>query len=291
MTTLRNAFIHLRFPFSLFLLPVFLLALTLVDVEMRRHTLLLFAVLHILVYPSSNAFNSLQDSDKGSIGGLKNPPKAPKLLIPVTIIFDAAALLISYSISRGLFFMMLLYIIASRLYSYRKIRIKKYAILSYLLVISMQGGLVFIMTAYTAKRWAILNLLGSPEMLLGALSAVLLIAAGYPITQIYQHRQDKADGVNTISMMLDKFGTLVLSAILFVVFGATLAALYQPEWEYVLLFVLIAAPAGIYLISWMLRVMNNPREADYDNTMRMNYISTLSLNAYFIVVLLLQYTT
>ena len=275
----------------MFLLPVFLLALTLVDIEMRRHTILLFGVLHFLVYPSSNAFNGLQDRDKGSIAGVKNPPKAPKLLIPITIIFDAAALIISYNISRGLFFMMLLYIVASRLYSYRKIRIKKYAVLSYLLVISMQGGLVFIMTAYTAKRWAILNLLGSPEMLLGILSAVILIAAGYPITQIYQHRQDKADGVHTISMMLDKLGTLTLSALLFIAFGATLALLYQPEWEFILLFALISAPAGIYLVSWMLRVMNNRREANYENTMRMNYISSLSLNSYFIVVLILQYTT
>lgn len=291
MKTLYNAFIHLRLPFSLFLLPIFLFALTIVDIELRRNTALLFGILHFLVYPSSNAFNSLQDTDKGSIGGIKTPPKAPKILVGFTIIMDAIALVLSFNISRGLFYMMLVYIIASRLYSYRKIRIKKYAIPSYILVTIMQGGLVFIMTAYTAKRWAIFNLLGTPEMLAGILSAMLLIAAGYPITQIYQHRQDKADGVQTISMLLDKLGTLVLSSILFLVFAASLYIHYMPEWEYLFLFGIIAAPPGIYLFSWLLRVMNNPREANFENTMRMNYLSAICLNSYFIVVLILQHTS
>ena len=34
---------------------------------------LIFVILHILVYPASNGYNSYMDRDEGSIGGLKNP--------------------------------------------------------------------------------------------------------------------------------------------------------------------------------------------------------------------------
>jgi len=42
-----------------------------------RHAVLLFLVLHFLVYPSSNVFNSLQDEDKGSTGLFKKPLPVP----------------------------------------------------------------------------------------------------------------------------------------------------------------------------------------------------------------------
>jgi 1,4-dihydroxy-2-naphthoate octaprenyltransferase len=36
----------------------------------------------------------------------------------------------------------------------------------------------------------------------GMIAASLLIGGFYPLTQIYQHRQDKEDGVRTLSMLL-----------------------------------------------------------------------------------------
>ena len=41
------------------------------------------------------------------------------------------------------------------------------------------------------------------------------IAGVYPLTQIYQHEQDLADGVTTISYKLGYRGTFIFSAIMF----------------------------------------------------------------------------
>ena len=47
------------------------------------------------------------------------------------------------------------------------------------------------------------------------LCASLFVAAIYPITQIYQHEEDRLNGDKTISMALGIRGSLVFSALLF----------------------------------------------------------------------------
>jgi 1,4-dihydroxy-2-naphthoate octaprenyltransferase len=58
----------LRLPFSFFLMPVFLFALSEQQPNNAMQAFLLFVVLHLLIYPSSNAYNSYMDQDEGSIG-------------------------------------------------------------------------------------------------------------------------------------------------------------------------------------------------------------------------------
>ena len=63
----------LRLPFSFFLMPVFWFALgQVVDKDWWR-ALLIFVILHLLVYPASNGYNSYMDRDTTSIGGLQHP--------------------------------------------------------------------------------------------------------------------------------------------------------------------------------------------------------------------------
>ena len=71
---------HLRLPFSLYLMPVFLFALSQADSINWPATLLSFLILHVLIFPSSNGYNSYQDRDETSIGGLKYPPKVSRNL-------------------------------------------------------------------------------------------------------------------------------------------------------------------------------------------------------------------
>ncbi len=116
----------LRFHFSFFLMPVYWFALSQVAVINWRNAILIFIILHLLVYPASNGYNSYMDRDTTPVGGLKNPMQPTQLLFYTTIFMDAFALLLSFMISplfvTGIFF----YILASRAYSYRKIRLKKY---------------------------------------------------------------------------------------------------------------------------------------------------------------------
>lgn len=78
---------HLRFPFSFFLLPIFVFAL-IHSTPWVESPLWLFIALHLLAYPSSNGYNSLQDLDTESIGGIEHPEEVPSQMLWVSILFD-----------------------------------------------------------------------------------------------------------------------------------------------------------------------------------------------------------
>ena len=138
---------HLRFPFSFFLLPVFLFALSQADDIHWGNTILAFFILHILIFPSSNGYNSYQDRDETSIGGLKYPPKVTRNLYYVTLAFDVIGVLAGLLISVYFSLFVFVFILMSRAYSYRKIRLKKYPVLGFLTVFIFQGGFFYLMSA------------------------------------------------------------------------------------------------------------------------------------------------
>ena len=84
----RATWLHLRIPFSFFLLPVFLFAISILKNPDLFSVFLVGVILHLLLYPASNGYNSYFDKDENSIGGLKNPPKVHKELYWVSLILD-----------------------------------------------------------------------------------------------------------------------------------------------------------------------------------------------------------
>src|SRR6478609_4904064 len=84
----RSTIQLLRFHFSFFLLPVFLFALSQSPTINWRNAILVFVILHLLVYPSSNGYNSYMDRDETPIGGLASPLQPTKQLFYVSIVMD-----------------------------------------------------------------------------------------------------------------------------------------------------------------------------------------------------------
>ena len=206
----RSTLQLLRFHFSFFLLPVYLFALSVLETWDTENAVFVFFILHLLVYPASNGYNSYMDRDESAIGGLARPMQPTRQLYVVTIIMDLVALLLSFLISPYLAVGILLYIIASRAYSYRKIRIKRYPIAGFLTVFIFQGALIFFVTYHAVHPQKTLAVPWLP-----CLISSLLIGALYPLTQIYQHEADKKDGVITISYLLGKRGSFIFSMMLF----------------------------------------------------------------------------
>ncbi|MEI2749334.1 MAG: hypothetical protein V9E88_11310 [Ferruginibacter sp.] len=133
----------LRIHFSVFLMPVYWFALSQLNSINNKDALLCFIILHLLVYPASNGYNSYMDRDTESIGGIKSPLQPTKQLFYVSLLMDITALLLSLLISVYFTVGLLLYILASRAYSYRGIRLKKYAIAGYLTVSNLPGCCYF----------------------------------------------------------------------------------------------------------------------------------------------------
>ena len=139
----------LRFHFSFFLMPVFWFALSQVTNINAQDTLLVFFILHVLVYPSSNGYNSYMDRDTGSIGGIEKPESPTRQLFIVSVCMDLSAVVLSLFISKYFFTGILLYILASRAYSYRGIRLKRYPFTGYITVIFFQGAVTY----FLVKTW------------------------------------------------------------------------------------------------------------------------------------------
>jgi len=285
---MRSIIQHLRFPFSYLLLPVYLLALVFVSVEQAdaiwsANNVLIFVILHILVYPASNAYNSLNDVDTGSIGLIKTPSAPSTSLAWISMAMDLLALLLACWISLLTAILLLGYILISRLYSYRRIRLKKYPVLGFLTVFLFQGAWIFLLTYYSLGGKALTTF----QISLVGLAASSLIGAVYPLSQIYQHEQDKADHVITISMILGYRGTFIFSALFFSL-GSILflfAANEILDQSLLLSYLITQTPSLIYFNYWFFRVMQNQQHADFVNTMRMNLISATCMNAFFIYVL------
>ena len=182
-------------------MPVFIFALSQAASINWRSTVIAFVILHVLIFPSSNGYNSYQDRDESSIGGLKHPPKVSKSLYYVSQLFDSAGVLLGLFISPSFSLLVLVLVLMSRAYSYRNVRLKKYPILGFLTVFVFQGAFVYLVASSAITNFS-LGTFFSGHSLLCMSVASLFIGSMYPLTQIYQHQSDKKDGVITISKPL-----------------------------------------------------------------------------------------
>lgn len=275
----------LRFHFSFFLLPIYLFALSQVPVIDWSKAGLLFFILHLLVYPSSNGYNSYMDRDETPIGGLQMPRQPTRQLFYVSVCMDAFALLLSLLVSLLFAAGILLYILASRAYSYRGIRLKRFPFIGFATVTLFQGALVYYITHQNVSTY---NASVSP---LAIVLAALLIGALYPLTQVYQHEADKKDGVETISYRLGKRGTFLFSGALFTLAAGGMATLFkmQERNNQFLLFLFFLLPVVLFFLYWMSRVWQNDEAADFKNSLRMNLLSTICTTAFFITLIILNH--
>ena len=277
----------LRLPFSFFLMPVYWFALGQVVEKDWGRALLIFFILHVLVYPASNGYNSYMDRDTTPIGGLEHPPLPTQQLFRLTVIMDITALLLGFLISPFFVLGLVIYILASRAYSYRKIRLKKYPIAGYLTVITCQGALVFFLVYYGSHAGSAFD---APP--LAMVISSLLIGGFYPLTQIYQHEADRQDGVHTLSLLLGLRGTFIFTALVYSL-GFLLMIYYFFSTLQIREFYVLATcmlPILVYFFIWALKVWRDPAAANFTNTMRMNLLASLCTNAGFIAVLIIGQT-
>lgn len=281
---------HLRLPFSFFLMPVFMFALSQSNTIHWPETLLAFFILHFLVFPSSNGYNSYQDRDEGSIGGLKHPPKATRNLYYATLLLDITALLLGLLISIYFAFMMLVFVTMSRAYSYRNIRLKKYPFTGFLTVFIFQGAFVYLMSVSAISGFKWQELTSVNAMLCMAVSS-LFIGSIYPLTQIYQHQADKNDGVISLSYKLGYTGTFVFSGILFSAAVLLLFYYFNQKNQTIplIIFLLMMLPVVYRLSVWFAKVRKDVVHADFENTMAINLLTSSVMNLYFLLLTVNRY--
>ncbi len=276
----------LRFHFSFFLMPVYWFAISQTPHINTIHAIGVFCILHLLVYPASNGYNSYMDRDTESIGGIRDPQLPTRQLFYASILLDVLAVVFSFFISFYFVIGILAYILASRAYSYRGIRLKKYPVSGYLTVVIFQGAVTFLLVMHGSSTEKIISNVPLSAML----ASSLLIGGFYPLTQIYQHRQDRDDGVISLSSRLGYKGTFILTAIVYFmamcVLGYYLVSTLQLNYFFILQIFFI--PVLLYFGWWFKKVIADTSAANFSNTMKMNILASFCSNAAFITLLILE---
>ncbi len=286
----KSNWLHLRVHFSYFLLPIYLFALSISPNFSEIGLLSLFIILHLFIYPASNAYNSFFDKDEKSIGGLKNPPPVDKSLYYLAQLFDLIGLtlaLLLFPENYTLIVMLLAYILASRAYSNHKIRLKKYAIVSWLIAGFFQGAWV-VWTVYIGLNNFPFTHVFKPHVLIPGLLASAILWGSYPMTQIYQHEEDAKRGDQTLSLKLGVKRTFLFTGLFFGLASLGFVFYFQQFFvnKYALVFLAAMAPVVLYFTWWFIKTTKDKSQANYTNTMRLNWISATCLGGFFLYLFL-----
>ncbi|TRX62707.1 ubiquinone biosynthesis protein UbiA [Fulvivirga sp. M361] len=279
----KSTWLHLRIPFSFFLLPVFLFALSVSPNIKADRIVIVFVILHFFLYPASNGYNSYFDKDEKSIGGLKNPPKVSKDLYLAALLFDMIALLLGFMISWQFALMLFIYGMVSKAYSHPIVRIKKYPFTSWFIAGLFQGFFTFLMSYLALNDFDFAQLQKS-TLLWAALLSSAILWGSYPMTQIYQHEEDAKRGDVTLSLKLGILGTFHFTAFAFTLASGFFAWYFISVYEiyYAIVFFVAMSPVVSFFGFWYFKTRKDLSQANYTNTMRLNFISSCSLNFFFI---------
>lgn len=269
----------LRIPFSLYLLPVYVLGLFPVP---HINWMVYFQsalIVHLIIYPASNIYNSCMDRDKGPIGGLLSPPEVNEKTMKLSVLFDMAGLIFSFLLSPVFCLLCLIYTMVSKAYSWRRIRLKKFGLVSFIVVSLFQGGLTYYISNLAASGdfLSMMNFRIDP---LPIMFSTLLVAGFYPLSQVFQHQEDSDRGDRTISIMLGVKGTFRFSLLIFLSALLTgLVWLDSISQDMVTGYILTAGffPPTLYFLYLMLSVERHNLIPGFREIKILNDISSLSL--------------
>ena len=282
----KSTILHLRIPFSFFLLPVYMFALAVSPDRDPAEVLLIFVILHLFLYPASNGYNSYFDKDEDSIGGLEKPPPVSKELYYISLTFDLVGLLLGFLIGWEFVVMAFIYGLISKAYSHPWTRWKKYPWWGWFIAGFFQGFFTFLMvySGLNGLGWHVFTMV---EVLLPALLTSMLLWGSYPMTQVYQHKEDSRRGDRTISLRLGVMGTFHFVAAVFTLasFGFLWYFWEGYSWQVAGLFQLFLVPVLFYFFRWYLRVRKDRAMADFRSTMRLNMISAACMNGFFLLLI------
>lgn len=201
----------LRLPFQFKLGPIFgwgfLLGAGTLDSRAKvLEAACIFVAFHIGAFGGLTALNSFYDRDDGPVGGLWQPPTPPKYLSAFAWSIQFTGLAIVLLIDARLALIYALIVTLALGYSHPKPRWKSHPWKSVAVVALGQGVLDFAAGVVTALRTE-----GAPLVPFaigsGAAGATLVVCAFYPLTQLFQIKDDEERGDRTLAIELqNRFG-------------------------------------------------------------------------------------
>ncbi|WP_170245664.1 UbiA family prenyltransferase [Fodinibius salinus] len=242
-----------------------------------------FFNVHLLLFGGATAYNSYWDKDEGAIGGLRNPPPMQGWMHPASVLLQFLSLTIACSLGIAYTAIFLASIFLFWGYSSPMVRWKGSPIIS-LIAIGISTGFNAVLLGYVAAGSHIL----SPIILVAALGVALILLSLYPISQIYQHKEDQARGDRTFAIT---FGSSAVQTFFRIAYSLGLTMLSGVLiWEHVRLGVLFAGIGVIVGVITNKKVqLVEDGEKGYQKVMQIKYGLSLAFVFFLIIAILLKH--
>lgn len=280
----HNHLIQTSFLLSFIYLPLFLFAISQTHDLNWLHTGFFFVILQVLMHPSNQlqiANANMEISDNKT-----DITHQAKKLITTSISMNSLAVVLSiliFSLEVGVG--VLGYLLLYKLHNNNPIRLRKYAIISMLLTMSMHGILLFVLTQYaTGKLMLITNVFAIQ-------ACAFFIGFVYPLTQMHTHTDDLKRGDHTISIRLGLKGTFALSLVMFLL-AISFMGLHFYNTRNVFhfyLFLFFLSPVAAYFFWWRKNTRLEPLIANYRFTRLFVIITTICMSLYSLVLIYLNH--
>jgi 1,4-dihydroxy-2-naphthoate octaprenyltransferase len=278
----KNLFVHLRLHFQLLLAPVFVWGWLIAGGGLSQAVLIGFIAFHAFLYSGATAFNSYYDKDVGPVGGLEHPPSVTRALLPFSLAVQGIGWLLAALVNLPFFALYAAFLVLSIAYSHPRLRLKAHTLTSLAVVGVGQGALAFL-AAWAAVRGEVASA-RSLDGALGAVTAVLLILALYPLSQLYQIDEDAARGDRTVAVVWGPRRCFVFALVCTVLGGATMLTLLARRFgagDVLLVGIGLTAQAAS-LALWARRFAPAEVTRNYRTVMRFNTLSATALGFYLV---------
>lgn len=277
-----NFLIHLRLHYQFFILSGgFLLGGVLTPTPDYSTFLWQFLNVHILLFGGATAFNSYWDKDEGPIGGLKNPPKMTRWMRDASMAMKFTGLIWAVTIGWLYATIYLISMILFWLYSTPLARWKGDPYLS-LIAIGLSTGTSSVLLGALAAGSEL-----SGTILIAAIGVTLLILSLYPVSQIFQIKEDRKRGDYTFAIRFGKKGVIQFFFSFFIL-GAVLISLAIMDQYFITgtLFMVLSLISLIVL--WRLITKLTEEKSDYSRVMFLKFIASLSYVLFLVTILVLR---
>jgi 4-hydroxybenzoate polyprenyltransferase len=196
---------HLRLGFNLILSPIYLWGVWLAGGSLASPPVWLgYVALHLFLYGGTNAFNSYYDRDDGPIGGMRHPPPVDRGLLWWSLAVQAAGLPLALAVGPAFTVTYLLLFGLASAYSHPWTRWKAHPWAALAAVALGQGGVGFL-AGYVVVAGPGLRVAASlvrAEVVLGVVTAALVLTGLYVVSQAYQTADDRRRGDRTLPVLL-----------------------------------------------------------------------------------------
>ena len=275
---------HLRWPYQTLLLSgAYTLSILFVSEPDFGLFTKYFFLWHLGLYGGATAFNSYWDKDEGPIGGLKNPPPmrpwmrwasfimmvlpAPYLLYDINSAILPIAVFGIYTLSFFLFWA----------YSSPILRWKGHPYLSVLVIFFSTGTNGFLLGYFAGSETSF-----SLHSVLAALGVASILVSLYPISQLFQLKEDRNRGDKTFALQVGVEGVRIFYFTMYA-FGSFLVSgcLWLVSYKLALFFFIASGTGFIVTNSVLKRLEGTSKE--YKQIMRIKYLSSFSFLLYILV--------